>query len=78
MKKLELKFGSIKEMLTKDQMKMINGGAYICDAIGTSYNISFGADNCCQAQAACDELAWSNSYSASFPNGCDCPCAMEC
>lgn len=83
MKKLELKFGNIKEMLTKDQMKMISGGdSYACYILNSngqatpSYG-SITAGNCCQAQAIADYTAW-GSESSSYPYGIDCPCDMEC
>jgi hypothetical protein len=75
MKKLELKFGGVKEMLTKEQMKKISGGTdFGCFAIGTGQTYEVSADNCEQAQAECDAVAWSNSYGDDFPNGCECPC----
>jgi hypothetical protein len=79
MKKLELKFGSIKEMLTKDQMEKIGGGgSYTCYAIGTGNAYSVTAENCCQAQADCDHYAFSSAYTDLFPQGGDVPCGMQC
>ena len=84
MKNLALKFGSVKEMLTKEQMKMISGGdTYLCYGVNTGtygnpYMVTVSGDNCCQAQANCDSLAWSNSYSNQYPNGGNVPCDMAC
>lgn len=79
MKKFELKFGTVKEMLTKEQMKQINGGTYSCVAVGSAgYVIAVEGDNCCQAQANCDSLAYSNQYTNQFPSGGDVQCDMAC
>lgn len=62
MKKLELKFGSIKEMLTKDQMKLISGGSCTwqwsggvgCVGGSTSQaGCQKGADNNCNTNDCC-------------------------
>ena len=82
MKKLELKFGGIKEMLTKEQMKNISGGNdYTCYGLGANGQYTgsgtISAANCCDAQAIADHDAW-NAPNGSFPYGIDCPCAMNC
>jgi len=37
MKKLKLKLDGIKDMLTKEQMKKISGGYYICGSLCACY-----------------------------------------
>jgi hypothetical protein len=69
MKKLELKFGDIKEMLTKDQMKMISGGSCTwywssapgcAGAVGVHTSITSGtqsgADNNCDTNDCCNNV----------------------
>ena len=78
MKKLKLKLDS-KEMLSKEEMKKISGGynSYMCCPVGNTNSIychPVPGDNCCQAQAACDYLAYSNSATNYFPNGGDVVC----
>ncbi|MEO6523817.1 MAG: hypothetical protein ABIN91_19190 [Mucilaginibacter sp.] len=87
MKKLKLQFGGIKEMLTKEQMKKINGGdenewpCYLLDAsgndIGESLFLSPG-DNCCQAQGLADAAAWGSMVGDQTPYGINCPCDIVC
>jgi hypothetical protein len=84
MKIFELNFGSVKEMLTKEQMQTIAGGyvqQYECVPVDGSgpnaYVTIVSGDNCCQAQANCDSNAYSNQYSSYYPDGgevvgCDC------
>lgn len=80
MKKMTLKFGSVKEMLTKEQMQIISGG-YVCYGLGPNGQPTgsgtIDAANCCDAQAIADHDAW-GPMSASFPYGIDCPCDMDC
>jgi len=69
MKKLDLKFGSIKEMLSKDQMKQISGGCATCtwsanpgcDGVGITYPCNYSPDYCqgfsdagCETDDCCD------------------------
>lgn len=78
MKKLQLRLNN-KQMLSKEHMKTIGGGQdFTCYAIGTSLTVTVVAGNCCEAQGWCDAVAWSNAYTSSFPEGCDCPCDMNC
>lgn len=72
MKKLELKFGGLKEMLTKEQMQQISGGAqcvYVVNAdcgggVGilyfgsgdSSYDQGYG-DGWCAANNCCDDIS---------------------
>jgi hypothetical protein len=72
MKPLDLKFGSIKEMLTKDQMKLISGGScvfYWSDAAGCAGAVGVhssivagstgdqaGSDNNCNSNDCCDDV----------------------
>jgi hypothetical protein len=65
MKILDLKIGSIKEMLTKDQMKLISGGSCTWywssapDCVGgtsTSGGSQQGADNNCNSNDCCDNV----------------------
>jgi len=37
MKKVSLKLGSVKEMLTKEEMKKISGGYLMCCCVGGTY-----------------------------------------
>jgi hypothetical protein len=62
MKRLDLKFGSIKEMLSKDQMKQISGGSCSWqwaggeDCVGGSTNqagCQAGADGNCDTNDCC-------------------------
>ncbi|MEO6523816.1 MAG: hypothetical protein ABIN91_19185 [Mucilaginibacter sp.] len=85
MKKLNLQFGGIKEMLTKEQMKKINGGddpwsCFALDASGhhTGEESCWPGDNCCEAQGLADAYAWGSSVSNQYPYGMDCPCDMVC
>jgi len=82
MKKLKLQFGDVKEMLTKDQMKLIRGGDIYCGALGADGNydpnnvasVHVFSDDCVAAQSAADSQAWYGSDAASFPYGADCNC----
>lgn len=69
MKTLDLKFGSVKEMLTKDQLMLINGGVqeqtctfYWSGAPGCASGTSTvqgtqaGADNNCDNNDCCDNV----------------------
>jgi len=68
MNTLQLRFGSVKEMLTKDQMKQINGGKlqqctfYWSSAPGCTGGTSTvegtqeGADNNCDSNDCCDNV----------------------
>jgi hypothetical protein len=69
MKKLELKFGSIKEMLTKDQMQLISGGTCtwywhngpgcVGGTVPTSpgqAGCQTGADHNCDNNPCCDNV----------------------
>lgn len=65
MKTLDLKFGSIKEMLSKDQMKLISGGSctwYWSSAEGCAGGTAItggtqqGADNNCDHNDCCDNV----------------------
>ena len=75
MKKLKLNLEG--KMMSKDQMKKISGGynSYQCCPVGTSGEcLAVPGDNCCQAQAACDYLAYSNGLTNHYPNGGDVVC----
>jgi dihydrodipicolinate synthase/N-acetylneuraminate lyase len=70
MKKLELKFGSTKEMLSKKQMEMISGGdtfacgytsggtttftTYLCNASPCACQDSY--DESCEGDIHCDDI----------------------
>jgi len=65
MKTLDLKFGSIKEMLSKDQMKLISGGSctfYWSSAPGCAGGTSIvdgsqaGGDGNCDSNDCCDDV----------------------
>jgi natural product precursor len=47
MKKLNLQLGSIKEMLTKEQMKKVAGGGYDCDGSGVACSPTTEDVHCC-------------------------------
>ena len=63
MKTLDLKFGVIKEMLSKDQMKLISGGSctfyWNSDCAGGTSTVDGtqqGADNNCDHNDCCDNV----------------------
>lgn len=59
MKNFELKFGSIKEMLSKDQMKTINGGS--CTWYWNSDSDCAGGSSVTSGnQEAADTYCWAN------------------
>lgn len=65
MKKLNLQLGSIKEMLTKEQMKKISGG------YGECYN---GACMDVTVQCICTDGSFFNC----IYNDCDCDGLLQC
>lgn len=73
MKKLELKFGSVKEMLSKDQMKMISGGTFSCgySAGGTT---TYGTYTCSGDPCGCQDLYDNICSGWSSCDDIDCGC----
>jgi len=75
MRKLELKFGSIKEMLSKDQMKQISGGccvetySYSCGGGNVSINCPYSQDYC---QGYYDYECEANDAAGNCCDGIDC------
>jgi natural product precursor len=53
MKKLKLKLAGVNEMLSREQMKKINGGyddrTYICNCLGGGVGSNFETDTCEEA-----------------------------
>jgi len=75
MKKLELKFGRVKEMLTKDQMKMISGGFNCTFSGGTNPWGTLGCDTStgitsCGCQDLFDQLCESSNSCDNIDCGC--------
>lgn len=77
MKKLELKFGNVKEMLTKDQMKMISGGSYSCGYSGGG-TVTYGGSYICGSQTSnCECQAFYDNVCSADPNCDDVDCGCK-
>jgi len=76
MRKLELKFGDLKEMLTKEQMQKISGGTFYCGVEGSSTNnLSWVcSSDACTCQDTYDEYCLSGSGVSSWCSDVDCGC----
>jgi hypothetical protein len=72
MKKLELKFGSLKEMLTKEQMQQISGGT--CTWYWHSGPGCAGQYASTTVQAGCQTGADSNCNTNNCCDNVDCNC----